>query len=253
MSVLNPGEFIPLFRAAAAARRLVESHWLDTAAGPVCVWSTHDWDAGAPTGLISAGIHGDEPAGPLALLRYLQHHELPRGWNWVLAPMLNPEGCARGTRGNNAGTDLNRDFRFARTPEVQAFRRWWGNDHRRCDFHVSLHEDWETDGFYLYEINSSARPCFARGILDAMAPRFPLQADGPVDGHELAAPGFISHPADPDEPDGWPEAIWIVRHFPALSHTYEAPSSKPLDLRVDMLHFALGAALRHIAEAPDQR
>ena len=59
--------------------------------------------------LLLAGQHGTEPEGTLLLssaLRSLDNNDL----NCAVVPCLNPDGLARGTRGNAAGVDLNRNF-----------------------------------------------------------------------------------------------------------------------------------------------
>lgn len=66
-----------------------------------------------PTGecrlLVFAAIHGEEPETTYALSRALrQLSEPPEHCAVVLA--ANPDGLARGTRGNARGVDLNRNF-----------------------------------------------------------------------------------------------------------------------------------------------
>jgi murein peptide amidase A len=59
--------------------------------------------------LVVGCIHGSEPAG-LAITRRLIADGAPAGAEIVVVPALNPDGCARGTRGNAHGVDLNRNF-----------------------------------------------------------------------------------------------------------------------------------------------
>ncbi|MBI1851784.1 MAG: DUF2817 domain-containing protein [Planctomycetes bacterium] len=64
--------------------------------------------------MILATIHGDETAGT-GLVRGLERelHDRPsmlQGRRVVLVPVANPDGVARGTRGNAHGVDLNRNF-----------------------------------------------------------------------------------------------------------------------------------------------
>jgi protein MpaA len=67
-------------------------------------------DPGAAHRVLVVGcIHGSEPAG-LALTRRLIAAGAPAGTEIVVVPALNPDGCARGTRGNAHGVDLNRNF-----------------------------------------------------------------------------------------------------------------------------------------------
>jgi murein peptide amidase A len=59
--------------------------------------------------LVVGCIHGNEPAG-LAITRRLIAAGAPTGTEIVVLPSVNPDGCARGTRGNAHGVDLNRNF-----------------------------------------------------------------------------------------------------------------------------------------------
>ena len=59
--------------------------------------------------LVVGCIHGSEPAG-LAVTKQLILAGAPAGTEIVVVPSLNPDGCARGTRGNAHGVDLNRNF-----------------------------------------------------------------------------------------------------------------------------------------------
>jgi hypothetical protein len=53
--------------------------------------------------LVLAGVHGDSPAGPTAVLEWLEKGDFPFGLRIVLLPLLNPDAYARRTKGR---TDL---------------------------------------------------------------------------------------------------------------------------------------------------
>jgi predicted deacylase len=54
---------------------------------------------GAPPRLyLSAGIHGDEVSGPLALLEMIRQPGFFAGFDVTMFPILNPNGLARGVR-----------------------------------------------------------------------------------------------------------------------------------------------------------
>src|SRR5262249_24471650 len=59
---------------------------------------------------ISAGIHGDEPAGPLAARQLLEENEWPPDASLWLLPCLNPTGFQLHRRENAEGIDLNRQY-----------------------------------------------------------------------------------------------------------------------------------------------
>ncbi len=232
--------FLPAFREAAGARGFAEEVLLDTAAGPLCVWTR----AGKGRHVyVSAGIHGDEPAGPLAMLRLMQDGCLDADTRWTLCPAINPTGLAAGTRDTAAGIDLNRDYLRRQSPEVQAHANWLERRDAPNLF-LSLHEDWETSGFYFYEINQCEEdPERARSILQSVSPWFPAQG-GIIDGHDVREPGWIFHAAEPDLPDGWPEAIFMAKQRRCmLSFTFETPSQTKLDDRVAAHVAAVKAAL----------
>ncbi len=55
---------------------------------------------------ISSGIHGDEPAGALALLELLQIHTLPPEISFFICPLLNPWGMQNNKRTNADKIDI---------------------------------------------------------------------------------------------------------------------------------------------------
>jgi protein MpaA len=222
-------EFPQAFAAAAEAAGFVATRLLETPAGPL-----HGWKRAAPgfRVYLSAGIHGDEPAGPLALLDLMVGNFFTPDIDWTICPALNPTGLAAGTRDNAEGIDLNRDYLKTRTLEVAAHHRWLALQ-PQPDLFLSLHEDWETRGFYLYEINLGRdEPPRARAILDAVRPWFHPEDAAEIDGHTPREPGWIFHPAEPDLPEGWPEAIHMANLGCPLSFTFETPSRADLRDRV---------------------
>ncbi len=73
---------------------------------------------------ISAGIHGDEPAGPLAVLQLLRENRWPAQVEICLCPCLNPGGFARNTRENAEKIDLNRQYLQPVAAETIAHIAW---------------------------------------------------------------------------------------------------------------------------------
>ncbi len=177
---------------------------------------------GAPRVYLSAGVHGDEPAGPLAVRCLLEQDALDHRLEWRICPLLNPGGLAAGTRTTPCGRDLNRDYASRHSAEAQAHAAWLERQ-PIPDVMLSLHEDFEATGVYLYEINTSGAPSWARTLLDAAAAVLPVEPAPRIDDHHVAAPGWILHPPEPDEP-GWPEAILLARLGPHVSYTMETPS-----------------------------
>ena len=117
--------------------------------------------------LITAGIHGDEPAGVLALYRYVLSialRELPL--EVYAFPCVNPVGLVRNSRESSGHLDLNRQMNHnSIAPEVGALLSTLERLGVSFDIAFDLHEDnpavpWDfnscgsqANAFYLYESN----------------------------------------------------------------------------------------------------
>ncbi len=191
---------------------------------------------------LSAGIHGDEPAPPLALLELLEAGGFERQATWFLCPLLNPRGLAAGTRENPDGLDLNRDYRDPQSEEVRAHVDWLRRQ-PRFDLAICVHEDWEAKGYYLYEQNPFGRPSLAEPLLQAARAHCPIDPSELIDGRE-AKQGIIHPPGDIFAREKWPESIYLRAHHTGLAYTVETPSGLPLEARVAAHCASLAAALR---------
>lgn len=180
----------------------------------------------------SAGIHGDEPAGGLGLLEWARQSgpflaEEPV----VIAPCLNPWGLAHNLRTDQNGDDLNRRFEAGGGPVIAALLRHIAG--RRFEATVSLHEDYDARGVYLYEL-AERSACIGERLLSVVEEVLPRH-HGMVDGHE--APRGVIRREDPVEEivrriDGMPEAIYLNQHHTEVSLTFETPSEFSLYQRV---------------------
>ena len=191
---------------------------------------------------ISAGMHGDEPASPLAVLRLLQEDAWPGGAAIWLCPCLNPAGFRLNRRENAEGIDINRDYRHLRTAEARAHTAWL---ERQPSFDISLclHEDWEANGFYLYELNPDRRPSFAEKIIAAVSEVCAIDLSPTIE--KWPASGGVLRPnIKPEERPQWAEAIYLISHKTRQSYTLEAPSDFPLAARVAALVAGTRAVLR---------
>jgi murein peptide amidase A len=194
---------------------------------------------------LSTGIHGDEPAGPLAARQLLQEDLWPDHVDLWLCPCLNPAGFKLNRRENAHGVDLNRDYRDPQTPETLAHSAWL---HRQPPFDLCLclHEDWEARGFYLYELNPDRRPSLAEAIVAGVGPICPIDPSEVIDGRP-ARQGIIRPEINPQARPLWPEALFLLTQKTRLSYTLEAPSDFPRAVRVAALVAAVRAALRTVS------
>jgi len=196
---------------------------------------SHHEPESAPGIYLSAGIHGDEPAGVTALSTMVREDQLSPEVNWFLFPCLNPGGFLCRTRENPEGIDLNRDYLRQQSWECRLHARWMREHSDRIQFYLSLHEDWETGGCYLYEIftglPAAAPSRLGLDLLDQVGRVIPIESNTLIDGHQVDAPGLIRHQPEPDEEEGWPEAIFACKQSTLLSYTFETPSRLPLEQR----------------------
>ena len=198
---------------------------------------------------ISTGIHGDEPAGPLAALQLLRENAWPAGLDLWLCPCLNPTGFQVNRRENREGLDLNRQYRTPEAGETTAHVAWLERQ-PRFDLCLCLHEDWESHGFYVYELNPDNQPSLAEAMVARVGKVCPIDRSEVIEGRP-AQNGIIRPGVDPRSRPDWPEAFYLITHKTRLSYTLEAPSDFPLPTRVAALVAGVTAALE--AEYPWRR
>jgi hypothetical protein len=195
----------------------------------------------APNLYISTGIHGDEPSGPLAIRELVKENSWPDANLW-LVPCLNPTGFRLNTRENKCGIDLNRDYRHLNCAEVRAHVRWLEKQ-PGFDLNLVLHEDWESNGFYVYELNPSNRRSLAEDIVEAVRSVCPIEAAELVDNWECRA-GIIRPQANPADRPQWAESLWLSVHKTKQSYTLETPSDFPVESRTRAHIAAVRGAFR---------
>jgi murein peptide amidase A len=99
---------------------------------------------------LSAGVHGDEPAGALALLSLAQSGAFDARLSYRMWPCTNPTGFDAGTRESIDGIDINRTFgRGGGSPEAKAIIM--ANRDRKFVLAIDLHEDDGVPSAYAYE------------------------------------------------------------------------------------------------------
>ncbi len=109
---------------------------------------------------------------------------------------------------------------------------------------LCLHEDWESNGFYLYELNTGGGPSQAEEVIRRVAQICPIDLAENIEDRS-AIGGIIRPSADPRSRPEWPEAFWLLTHKTRHSYTLEAPSDYPMQTRVA----ALATGVRTIVEA----
>lgn len=210
--------------------------------------------AGAPAGrplLVTAGIHGEEPASALGLAEWLEHDAAGVLDRLALTafPCLNPVGFERGTRGSRDCPDLNRTFHDPVFPLTRLVTAALGE--LRFDLAVDLHEDSDFLGAYCYEL-SAGRPWLAERVLAAAAAHVPV-SDGDAVGEYLTRAGVLRpDPAIRREAvrrvGGMPMGLWLFERRAPQIVTFESPGARALPERVAATRAALRAACTFLLE-----
>jgi hypothetical protein len=240
---LDPAEFSPRFAAAAKLAGFAARQYGEINGYPLLAY-TKRTPGRRPRVYVSTGMHGDEPAPPWALLRLLEEGFFDGHCTWFLCPLLNPTGFLKGTRENFAVVDLNRDYKTLQAAETVAHVAWLQYQ-PRFDLVLCGHEDWEAQGFYLYELNLGGHPTLAPAMIDAARAHSAIESAAMIDGRESAEPGIIRPVSDPQLRDTWPEALYLAYKHSTLNYTTETASTQPLEQRITTQAAVIKAALKN--------
>jgi hypothetical protein len=190
--------------------------------------------ADAPRVMITAGFHGEEPAGPWGVLALLQDapDALLDRVHLSLLPLVNCTGFAKGLRLNARGENPNRGF------GAHA-----GNDHLSAEGallvqHASQllpaardglycgHEHLEESHTYLYTFEPHRPPGpFSHGLIATAGQWFPVAPDGDLEGDTVV--GGLVH----NKYDGSFES-WFSEQGTSVAVCAETPGMQPFDQRV---------------------
>ena len=230
--------FLSRWSAAASAAGLVCDH-LGTVDGHALELFGHPQCAGKGVRLlITAGFHGEEPAGPWGLLQWLQ----TQGGDWQqrfagradirLIPLVNATGFQMGRRFNDRGENPNRGFNLAIDPTRPSAEGALLIQHASLlreasrDGVLSCHEDIAADAAYVYTLESQAQPSARSQALVATLERYlPRHEDGLVD-HCPVHDGIVFN-----QLDGSFEA-WLFREGARYGACLETPGRQAIATRI---------------------
>ena len=181
---------------------------------------------------INGGTHGDEPAGVEAVLTFLE-----QGWQcWAdqmrfeVIPCLAPWSYVHNSRLNAQDIDINWAFLREDVPEIEIIKKFV--DEKTFVGVIDLHEDWESAGFYLYEMFRDRKP-LGQTMVSKVEKVCPLNPNAEIEG-EIAVNGVI-HPnmevAKRKRGEGIPIALY-QRGYTGHLVTSESPTGQDMAVRV---------------------
>ncbi|MFQ5449902.1 MAG: M14 family metallocarboxypeptidase [Nitrospinaceae bacterium] len=199
--------------------------------------------------LISAGIHGDEPAGVETLCAWIEREEYKpylKNWEFTLIPCINPFGYEHGVRHNHENKDLNRHFKSSPPPaEVWIVQTVFQSP---FDLTLELHEDVDSPGFYLYQTaQPSLNQALGIKIVEEVQKTMPVNPNSRIEGMP-ARKGIIDRLSDPESMPWWPMALYALSSGARYCLTLETASRFPLETRVQAHLGAIRAALDHFSD-----
>lgn len=198
----------------------------------------------APVFYISAGVHGDEPAGACGLLAWAEQNlALLRRAPLLLMPCLNPFGLLMNTRTDQRGLDINRRFHMEEDEICGPWHREIA--HSRIAAALCLHEDYDAEGLYIYELSHHRDPVSFE-ILKDCASVVQVDPRKTIDGRSVRR-GVIRRRKIPQDLPGLPEAIVLHLNGCPITLTFETPSEFSLDARIEAHKAFIDSAFKHLA------
>ena len=189
-----------------------------------------------PSLLISAGFHGEEPAGIWAILKFLLFvdEEEINHVNLSFLPIVNPTGIRDISRNNYLNENPNSNFchntDVTEKPSEEGcilLRHLEKLKILANDGFVSLHEDEDFDKFYLYTFENSDTPGDFSNMLRAAETQFFISVpDGYVENDKVMN-GIIYKSCD-----GSFEDLMFHQGIPCTACT-ETPGKLDINLRIE--------------------
>lgn len=215
----------------------------------------------APTILVSAGTHGDEPAAVAALASLVRDRSLDRRFAYRILPCINPAGFRAGTRANARGADINRSFTAGgTTPEARACIA--ATERERYILSIDLHEDLEADGFYVYDSVHGSRTSLSEKIVRAidtaglpvqeLTHAFDLGYAPSFDGSVKLRRGRVTSSFEQEVAafTGWPFTTYVLAEHTRNALIVESARRAPFDARVRMHRLAVRTAIAQLEARP---
>ena len=184
-----------------------------------------------------------------------KNKELFDKFSFTIFPCDNPYGYAENKRENYNGIDLNREFKNKNPQkEIKFIKKALRK--KQFDIALGLHEDRDSNGFYLYEPPTKI-PSIGNKIINTMRKSgFPVEANYSDTSSSIGQGnpvqiknGLVVFPKREDfekniaKMKSWPAAIFLIKNHAKKELTFETPSSIELNKRIKIHLLAIEKTL----------
>jgi hypothetical protein len=213
---------------------------------------------------LSAGLHGDEPAGVYALLGFFENKakEYDDKLNFFAIPCINPFGFEYDIRQNHNQVDLNRNFDSPKPEkEVSLVKKVLEEYSRAFLFTLDMHED-PTDkinpgfelkdnprDFYMYEKSPSREASVGHTIIRELERKGIWATKQKKIYHDFNDGGLVWHQSPEHKwNEDSSELFSYLQRYTDYSFTTETPTCWAVDKRVDAHLTALDLLMKEFEE-----
>jgi murein peptide amidase A len=198
--------------------------------------------------LITAGVHGDEPAGVHAVLEFLEKEAANyKDIRFYVFPCVNPSGIDKNRAQNAQNENINRKFVDGSTNQeaalvIKKLKAWNTRFTLALDLHEVPHY-WAEEGWtekdnpreaYLYETQTDPSKRIGRKMIDALPADIEVSSWPSIYG-DKAEKGLITYPEgnlNQVYAAGTSLDAYIQRNYSKHTFTTETPISWPLEKRI---------------------
>ncbi|WP_254633641.1 M14 family metallocarboxypeptidase [Pantoea sp. GbtcB22] len=236
-------------RGEAARWGFIESILGDVGEGPIILFQSPNQGCSLPHILITAGFHGEEPAGSWGILEFLEQGS-PDLFDKVsisLIPWVNLAGLSKGHRFNFAGENPNRGYFWeADTAPSKEGAVLLHHSERLKDAAkdgvLCCHEDSFSNSAYAYTFEEGNEPgTFSKSLRDELGRFFNISTASSIDNCSCTE-GIIYNHFDTSFES------WMVSSGSRVGACTETPALAPFHVRVNANHYVMGAFIAAILE-----
>ena len=251
--------------ALAKSERLTTSHKNISPPYPLYCLHYNAEDSDAASIYLSAGIHGDEPAGVECAIRILEllADEQRNGitfpfdqYNWIISPCDNPYGYERDIRENAAGIDLNRMFENPNistetTFIAESLFQTQEHNNTKIQLALDLHEDRDSNGFYLWERRASTTLPIGNEVAHKVGKVCAINQQPEIEDHNNEN-GVITL-LDSVTTKGWTRGRFLAEQMQTRCLILETPTALELETRIKAHMLAIQTAVKQAIKTQNNR